>query len=96
MPKTMPLIEVSIPNIVAVESLDALSFPKWDAADQIASRAFGDEWLIASRSAVLKVPSAVTRGHEHNILINPGHPDFKRIVASAPQDVEWGRRLFQH
>jgi RES domain-containing protein len=94
-PKTHAAIEISIPNTVAVESLDALSLPKWDAEDQIANRAFGDDWLIARRSAVLMVPSAVTRGHERNILINPEHPDFKLIVAGAPVDVQWDRRLFQ-
>ena len=94
-PKTHAAIEISIPDRVSVEILDALKLPKWDAEDQIASRAFGDEWLITRRSAVLMVPSAVTRGHERNVLINPVHPDFKFIWAGGPVDVQWDKRLFQ-
>ena len=40
------------------------------------------------------VPSAVTRGHERNVLINPVHPDFKFIWAGGPVDVQWDKRLF--
>jgi RES domain-containing protein len=93
-PKTHAAIEISIPSSVAVESLDGLSLPGWDAAEQAASRAFGDEWLSTKRSAVLLVPSAVLRGREHNVLINAEHPDFPLVVASEPEDVQWDRRLF--
>lgn len=93
-PKTHAAIEISIPNSIAVESLDGRSLPAWDAEDQMASRAFGDEWLRENRSAVLMVPSAVLRGREHNVLINPYHPQFPRIKTSEPQDVQWDKRLF--
>jgi RES domain-containing protein len=93
-PKTHAAVEVSIPDSIAVESLDGVSLPGWDAEDQFASRAFGNEWLRTRRSAVLLVPSTVLRGREHNVLINPEHPDFLRIVASEPQDVQWDKRLF--
>lgn len=93
-PKTHAAIEISIPDSIRVESLDAVSLPGWDAEDQIASRAFGGEWLHTRRSAVLLVPSTILRGREHNVLINPEHSDFPQIVASAPQDVQWDKRLF--
>ncbi len=93
-PKTHAAIEISIPDSIAVESLDGLTLPRWDAEDQPASRAFADEWLETHRSAVLLVPSMVLRGREHNVLVNPEHPDFPRIVLSAPQDVLWDKRLF--
>jgi len=28
------------------------------------------------------------------VLINPGHPDFAHITASAPEAVVWDERLF--
>ena len=93
-PKTHAAIEISIPDSIAVESIDDLRPPGWDAEDQIVSSAFGDEWLDTRRSAVLLLPSTVLRGREHNVLINPEHPDFARIVASHPQDVQWDKRLF--
>lgn len=93
-PKTHAAIEISIPDSVAMESLDGPSLPGWDAEDHIASRAFGDKWLDTRRSAVLFVPSTILREREHNVLINPEHPDFPRIVAGGPQDVQWDKRLF--
>jgi RES domain-containing protein len=93
-PKTQAVIEISIPDKVLVESRAPADLPGWDAEDQAVSRAFGDRWLEESRSAVLLVPSAVTRGHERNVLINPEHSDFTKITASKPQDVEWDKRLF--
>ena len=38
----------------------------------------GDAWVKEARSAVLEVPSVVIRS-ERNYLLNPAHPDFRRI-----------------
>jgi len=55
--------------------------------------ALGDTWIRDRRTAVLVVPSVVVR-REGNVLINPGHPDFAHITASAPEAVVWDERLF--
>lgn len=94
-PKTHAAIEISIPDSILVESLSAADLRGWDAEDQVASRAFGDQWLTEQRSAVLLVPSAVTGGREHNVLINPEHSEFARIMAGKPQDLRWDTRFFQ-
>ncbi len=94
-PETLGWIGISIPESVAAEELTPSSLPKWDAEDQRASRAFGDAWLVSARSAVVLVPSLVTQGIEHNVLINPAHPDFAAITASRPAEVRWDRRLFR-
>jgi RES domain-containing protein len=94
-PKTHAVIEIKIPDTIAIESLDGKSLPGWDLEDQIASRAIGDRWLMERRSGILLVPSLVTRGREHNVLINPEHPDFVKILAGNPEDVQWDMRLFQ-
>ena len=38
----------------------------------------GNEWLLSQTSVVLKVPSAIV-DREYNYLLNPLHPDFKKI-----------------
>ncbi len=38
----------------------------------------GDDWVTKRGSAVLAVPSAVIP-QENNYLLNPFHPDFKRL-----------------
>ena len=55
--------------------------------------ALGDAWIREPRTAVLVVPSVVAR-REGNVLINPSHPDFAHIAASAPEAVVWDERLF--
>lgn len=94
-PKTHAVIEITIPDAIAIESLASKGLPGWDAEDQIASRAFGDRWLVEQRSCVLLVPNVVTRGREHSVLINPEHPDFVQIRAGKPEDLQWDTRLFQ-
>lgn len=93
-PKTHVVVEITIPDSISLELSRAEDFRSWDAEDQIASRAFGDQWLAEQRSAVLLVPSMVTHGRERNVLINPDHPDFVHIIASKPQSVGWDKRLF--
>ncbi|MDP1734447.1 MAG: RES family NAD+ phosphorylase [Sulfuritalea sp.] len=42
----------------------------------------GDAWLASNSSALLVVPSVIIH-EESNVLINPLHPDAKKITAAA-------------
>lgn len=53
---------------------------------------FGDAWVRESRSAVLIVPSIIIP-EELNCLLNPAHPDFKKIVIGKPEDFFFDPRL---
>jgi RES domain-containing protein len=88
-------IEIEIPEAVAVETFNPSRHSGWDGPTkaQTVSRAFGDRWYDEGRSAVLVVPSAVTK-LDRNLVINPKHPQFKLIKASAEKPVTWDRRLF--
>jgi RES domain-containing protein len=93
-PRTHVAVEIAIAEAVAVERHDQSSLPAgWDHADLRVSRAFGNRWIRERRTAVLVVPSVVAR-REGNVLINPQHPDFTGVVASAPEPVVWDARLF--
>jgi RES domain-containing protein len=96
LPRTQAYIEIAIPDGIAIERIGMNDVPDWQNENQSAARVFGDQWLSQQRSAVLMVPSIVTRGIEHNVLINPEHPDFAGISTSEPQDVIWDERLFRH
>jgi RES domain-containing protein len=53
----------------------------WDAIPTgKASLDAGDEWIKNSTSAIAVVPSVIV-AEEHNILINPKHPDATQISA---------------
>ena len=93
-PKTQVAIEIRILGAVSVEQHDQHSVPAgWDHRNLHVARNFGDEWLSTRRSAVLIVPSVVAR-REGNVLLNPLHRDFKRIVPGLAEPVVWDARLF--
>lgn len=50
----------------------------WRTPPLSATRRLGAIWAKRSRTPVLRVPSAVTRG-EFNYVLNPRHPDFARL-----------------
>ena len=52
----------------------------------------GDDWVHAGKSVALGVPSVLT-GSEMNFLLNPKHPDFKKIKISQPIDYRFDSRL---
>src|SRR5262249_55998630 len=77
-----------------VTALDAAALPaRWNAYPGPARlRELGDAWLAERRSAVLSVPSAVVPA-ERNYLLNPAHPDFRKVTLGAPQRFAFDRRL---
>ena len=52
----------------------------------------GDEWVRAGKSVAFAVPSVLSAS-EINFLLNPKHPDFKKIKISQPIDYRFDSRL---
>ncbi len=57
-----------------------------------ATTAIGDRWVREARSAVLAVPSAIIPS-ETNFLINPAHPNFRRVRIRKPIAFEFDQRM---
>ena len=55
------------------------------------TKAIGDDWVKAARSAVLALPSVITG--DTNYLLNPAHPDFKKITVGKPEPFVFDPRL---
>jgi len=65
----------------------------WNAQPpSIASRRIGDQWLEQGRSLALAVPSLLSTS-ETNFLLNPHHPEFKRIKIGKPIEYRFDPRL---
>ena len=94
MPKHMVCVTYEGPDSLKFASVGPVVVPAWDSADMIASRKAGDAWLLAAKTAVLRVPSVVF-DVERNALINPAHPDFSRIKVAGTGPVRWDQRLFE-
>jgi len=52
----------------------------------------GDRWVNESRSPVLELPSVIIPA-EPNYLLNPAHPEFKRIRIGKPVRFSFDPRL---
>jgi RES domain-containing protein len=75
-----------------VETLKDLP-PNWREEPPVRSgQVTGDVWVREKRSLVLEVPSAVMPG-EFNFLLNPTHPDFRKLVIGEPEPFTFDRRL---
>jgi RES domain-containing protein len=58
-----------------------------------AAQAFGEEWFLQKRSAILSVPSAVIR-IERNCVLNPQHPDFEKVAIGPAEKLDLDPRLW--
>ena len=54
----------------------------------------GTDWIESAASLVMEVPSAVSPS-ESNFLVNPAHPDFRRIKTKPAVPVVWDSRLIE-
>jgi RES domain-containing protein len=86
---------VSIPRSVVLEELEPDDLPSdWDhPTDSSVARAIGDVWFDDARSLGLIVPSVPADG-DRNLIINETHPDFHKLIVSAPYPLKWDPRLF--
>jgi RES domain-containing protein len=55
-------------------------------------RAIGDRWFVGGTSAVLRVPSTLVPG-ESNFLLNPFHPEFRKLHVGKPVSFRFDPRL---
>ena len=79
------LYQMEIPDSSLLElNLDSLP-QDWDADPApLTTAQIGDEWLLSHASSALYVPSTIVP-IEHNILINPEHPQYPETLASIKE-----------
>jgi RES domain-containing protein len=77
-----------------VTTLEAKDLPaNWkDNPAPAGTRAIGDDWTLAAKSAALRVPSVVVPV-EFNYLLNPKHSDFGRVRIGVAMPFPFDPRL---
>lgn len=94
-PDDLVSIEAELPDAIAARHLDPKSLPrKWFEMRDESLRKYGDRWVHAGETAALHVPSAAIRG-EWNVLLNPGHSDFRKIRIGKPKPFDFDLRMFR-
>ena len=93
-PDDLRLFGIEIPDDLEPEALSLTSLPSdWQTMPAPTStQAIGDAWLATGTSALLVVPSIVMQ-HERNYLVNPAHPDARRISIASNDPFAFDPRL---
>jgi RES domain-containing protein len=79
LPDDLVLLTLEMPDDIAREEVTPDALPDgWRAPFSAECRPVGDAWLSRLSAPLLVVPSVVAPG-EHNILVNPAHPDAAAI-----------------
>ena len=94
-PADLVAVRVNVEDSIPIQSIDIEQLPAgWrDYPAPEALGRFGGDWLAASRSVALSVPSAVIP-HERNYLLNPAHADFRRLVIGRSEPFSFDPRMW--
>ena len=91
-PDSFQLLAVIAEENIAIAQLsEDVLLADWQS-NQDYTRAIGDEWLMSSSSALLKVPSAIIP-ESYNYLFNPRHPDADKIHIESVRHCPFDQRL---
>jgi len=94
-PDDLVSIQGAIPEQLEIARLDPKELPaRWYQTRQESLCRFGDNWIRAGATAALLVPSAAILG-EWNVLLNPVHADFRKIVFRKPLPFRFDLRMFR-
>lgn len=96
LPRDFQMLIIHIPDDLAILHLPSNDLPaNWNSFPYSSlTQKFGDEWISQNKFALLKVPSAVTKG-DFNLLINPAHPQFDRIFIVENEPFPFDNRIFR-
>ncbi len=87
-------IEIEIPDDIVILEVNHEDLPAGcdDKPSTIITQIIGDDFVAQGDAAVLKVPSSIVP-QESNYLINPNHPDAKRIIVKSTSPMIFDGRL---
>lgn len=99
-PETAPAglvaVAAEIPEGIPIMAVSAGDLPKnwrsYPPPEELPVR--GTKWAESLESAVLRVPSAIVP-QESNLVLNPRHPDFAKILLEAPVPFRFDTRVWK-
>ena len=92
LPDAYRLLKVNVPSNVKTEKCNPTVLGENWTADAQITRRVGDDWLRRRATPLLRVPSAVVP-ETWNWLLNPAHPQARRMGISWARRYEWDSRL---
>ncbi len=89
LPTDLVWLEIEVPKKVSITQFSGSVAP-----NEIAAAKYGDNWLAASTSLGLMVPSAVL-SVEKNLILNPLHSEMASVKTLRTTAFQFDPRLFQ-
>ena len=93
-PESYQLLKIEAQDAIACDLVSLASLPTGWRSEEAVTRSIGDGWLEISRTALLRVPSAITP-ETWNWLLNPRHSDAGRVQIRAAEAYLYDSRLFR-
>ena len=94
-PADLVSVMAEVTEELAVERFETCDLPRnWRKTDNRVLQQFGSDWARSQRTVALFVPSAAIDG-EWNVLLNPGHPEFKKVQIGRPGPFRYDERMFK-
>jgi RES domain-containing protein len=96
LPDDYTMMTINVPDDVSIKTLSKIDLPKdWNLFPHPSStQKIGDQFVLENEYCVLKIPSVVTQG-DYNVLINPNHPDYKRLSIVEIVQFPFDKRIFK-
>ena len=94
LPMDRHYVEIEIPDDILILEVNSNDLPPgWDSKPpSLITQQIGDDFVEQGDAAVLKVPSSIVP-QEFNYLINPQHPDSKRILVKRTSSMFFDSRF---
>jgi RES domain-containing protein len=93
-PESFQVLKIQSKQTVSVERIDPKKLTEGWTQDLTESRRVGDAWLRSARTLILEVPSVLVP-ERRNFLINPAHPEMKRLKIIARYSHPFDARFFR-
>ena len=94
LPNDRHYVEINIPDSLPIMEVQIDDLPfNWNFKPPTkTTQIIGDDFVLYNQAAVLKVPSSIV-AEEYNFLLNPFHPDFKKIKVVQTQNMQFDSRI---
>ncbi len=94
LPTDRYFVEIEIPDKIIIQEVKIEDLPEdWNSKPPtLTTQTIGDDFVTQNESAVLKVPSSIVP-QEYNYLINPNHPDAKKLKVIKKISLNFDSRL---
>jgi len=89
----LDLVYIQLPAGLEIKEINLPKLKNNWVTDEEYTRFMGDEFIRSKQSLALRVPSAVVQ-EEFNFIINPIHPEFKKVKITKTKSFRPDKRLF--